>query len=135
MITLKGMSMNMKLILLAAALTLPASAALADGDAKKGAVVFKKCMACHTATAPKNMVGPSLMGIVGRPVAKAEGFKYSPAMIAFGEGKVWDEATLASYLPAPSTLVKGTKMAFAGLKKHDEIEDLIAYLKDPAAAK
>lgn len=127
--------MNMKLILLAAALSLPTGSAFAEGDAKLGAVVFKKCMACHTAEEAKNKVGPSLMGIVGRPVATVEGFKYSPAMIEFGKGKVWDEATLASYLPAPAQMVKGTKMAFAGLKKPEDIANLIAYLKDPAAAK
>ena len=127
--------MNMKQILLAAAIVLPATAAHADGDAKLGAAVFKKCMACHNIDNDKSKVGPSLMGVVGRPVASVAGFKYSDAMIAFGAGKVWDEATLASYLPDPKGLVKGTKMAFPGLKKPEDVANIIAYLKDPAAAK
>lgn len=117
-----------------AAVILSATAAVADGDAKAGAGVFKKCAACHTATEPVNKVGPSLMGIVGRPVASEAGYHYSPAMAAFAKGgKVWDEALLTQYLPSPQTLVKGTRMSFAGLKKPQDIADLIAYLKDPAA--
>lgn len=126
--------MNFRLVLLSAALVATAGLAQA-ADAKKGATVFKKCAACHTATEAKNKVGPSLQGVVGRPVATVEGFKYSKAMKDFGAGKTWDEALLTSYLPAPRDLVKGTTMAFAGLKKPEDIADLIAYLKDPAAAK
>ncbi len=50
-------------------------------------------------------------------------------MVEFGAGKVWDEALLKTYLPDPKGLVKGTKMAFAGLKKDDEVLNVIAYLK------
>ena len=103
-------------------------------DAAHGAVVFKKCMACHTATAPTNRVGPSLQNVVGRAVASIEGFKYSSAMKEYGAGKVWDEATLATYLAAPRQVVQGTAMAFPGLKKTEDVNDVIAYLKDPAAA-
>lgn len=126
----------MKIHCLVTAVALLSSGGLAhaDGDAAAGAVVFKKCSACHTATEPKNKVGPSLMGIIGRPVATVEGFNYSTAMKEFGEGKVWDEALLEEYLPNPKVLVKGTKMAFAGLKKPEDVVNLIAYLKDPAAA-
>lgn len=104
------------------------------GDAKNGAIVFKKCMACHTATTPINRVGPNLQNLVGRAIATAEGYNYSTAMKDFGTGKVWDEATLTTYLAAPRAMVKGTRMAFAGLKKPEDIADVIAYLKDPAAA-
>lgn len=112
-----------------------ASSALADGDAIAGAAVFKRCGACHTATAPENRIGPSLMGVVGRPVASVPDYSYSPAMRAFGaDGKVWDEALLRKYLPAPQFLVKGTRMAFPGLKSDKDLDNLIAYLKNPAAA-
>ncbi len=125
--------MKLNCLILAAAMVLPAGLALADGDAVAGAKVFKKCMACHTATEPTNKVGPSLMGIVGRPVATVEGYKYSAAMVAFGAGKIWDEAELTAYLPDPRGLVKGTKMAFPGLKAPEDIANVIAYLKDPTA--
>lgn len=123
--------MNKMLVLLALAAS--ATAAHAGGDATKGAAVFKKnCSACHTATEPKNKVGPYLGTVIGRPVATYEGFRYSKAMTEFGaDGKVWDEARLAEYLPKPKDLVKGTTMAFTGLKTPDEVTDLIAYLKAP----
>ena len=107
--------------------------ALADGDAAKGKRVFVKCKACHVLDQEKNKVGPHLVGIVGRPIASVDGFKYSKgadSMMAFAEGgKVWDEATLAEYLKKPKDLVKRTKMAFPGLKKDEQIADLIAYMK------
>lgn len=125
--------MKMQTILLSAAVITLAGAAEA-GDATAGAVVFRKCQSCHTATAPGNRVGPSLMNLVGRPVATAENYSYSEAMTAFGAGKVWDEATLTEYLAAPRDVVPGTRMAFPGLKKPEDIANVITYLKDPAAA-
>lgn len=122
------------LVVLSAALVALAASSASAADAAHGAVVFKKCMACHTATAPTNRVGPTLQGLIGRPVATAENFKYSQAMKDFGAGKVWDEATLTTYLAAPRKVVKGTYMAFPGLKTPEDIADVIAYLKDPAAA-
>jgi cytochrome c len=109
-----------------------ATAALADGDAIAGAQVFKKCAACHTATEPVNKVGPSLMGVVGRPVASVASYSYSPAMKAFGEGgRIWDEALLRKYLPSPQFLIKGIRMTFPGLKNDKDIDNVIAYLKNP----
>jgi len=109
--------------------------ALADGDPEEGAKVFRKCRACHTVDQEKNRVGPHLVGIVGRPVASSDGFKYSDAMIEFGaDGKVWDEETLTVYLRKPRALVKKTTMVFAGFKKDEDIENLLAYLSDPSAA-
>ena len=124
------------LCLLAAATVLfSSSSAFADGDAIAGAAVFKKCAVCHTATAHENHVGPSLMGVVGRPVATVPDYSYSSAMKAFGaDGKVWDEALLRKYLPSPQFLVKGTKMTFPGLKSDKDLDSLIAYLKSPAVA-
>lgn len=110
-----------------AAMCLPA---LADGDAAKGEKVFVKCKTCHDVDKGVNRVGPTLKGVVGRPVASVEGFKYSEDMLAKGkEGAVWDEATLAAYLPDPKAWGPKTKMAFAGLKKPEDVMDLIAYLK------
>lgn len=100
------------------------------GDATAGATIFKKCQACHVADTDKNKVGPSLNGIIGRTAGTHEGFKYSPAMVEAGKaGLVWDEASLRDYLHDPKAKVKGTKMAFAGIKKDDEIANLLAYLE------
>lgn len=109
------------------ALTVTASA---EGDVDKGEKVFKKCKACH-AVGPdaKNKVGPELNGIVGRKVASIEDFKYSPAMKEFAEGdKVWTDEILHTYLTNPKDLVPKTKMAFAGLKKDKDRDDIVAYL-------
>jgi len=119
---------------IAAAVSVP-TAALADGDAAKGAKVFKKCAACHTATEEKNKVGPHLVGIVDRPMASVEGYKYSNAMTEHAaEVPAWTVEALDAYLRDPKGIVKGTKMAFAGLKKDDDVANVIAYLTDPAAA-
>ena len=110
--------------------------AMAEGDAKKGAKVFRKCKACHVVDDEKNKVGPHLVGIIDRPVAAVDGFKYSDAMTEFGaDGQVWDVETLTLYLKKPKDLIKGTKMVFAGLKKDADLENIIAYLQDPSAAK
>ena len=98
-------------------------------DAAAGEKVFAKCKACHVADEAKNKVGPSLLGIIGRTAGTVEGFKYSPAMVDAGKGGlIWDEAKLTEYLKAPKVLVKGTKMAFAGLKEDADILNLIGYL-------
>ena len=108
-------------------LTAISGAALADGDAEAGKKVFNKCKICHTLEAGVNKVGPSLAGIVGRPAAAVEGFKYSEAMT--GSGLTWDAATIDQYLADPKGFVPGNKMAFVGLKKEDDRANVIAYLQ------
>ena len=96
------------------------------GDAEAGKKVFKKCKACHYAAKEKNKTGSHLVNLIGREAGSIEGFKYSKAMKA--SGIIWDEETLTAYLRAPKKYVKGTKMAFAGLRKDADIENVIAYL-------
>jgi cytochrome c len=111
-------------------LAIIASPAVADGDAAKGEKVFTKCKACHDIEKGQNRVGPTLVKLVGRPVASIADYKYSDDMLAKGkDGKVWDEATLAAYLPDPKAFAPKTKMVFAGLKKPEDVVDLIAFLK------
>lgn len=115
----------------AVAVALSASA-FADGDPAKGEKVFGKCKACHALEAGKNKVGPSLAGLFGRKAGTVEGFKYSDAMV--NSGITWDEAQLAKYLENPKEAVAGNKMAFPGLKKEEDRNDVIAYLKQATAA-
>lgn len=114
-------------IFVAIALAAPAHA---DGDAAKGEQVFKKCRACHQiGENAKNTVGPVLNNVVGRTAGTAEGFKYSTAMMEAGAGGlVWTNETLAGYLANPREFVPKNKMAFAGVKKPDELANVIAYL-------
>ena len=104
--------------------------ALAEGDVEAGAKVFRKCKACHVLDSEKHRVGPSLNQVIGRTAGTADGYKYSTAMIAFGEGgAVWDEETLTIYLEAPKKVVPKTKMSFPGLRKPEDRENVIAYIK------
>jgi len=97
-----------------------------------GEKVFRKCSACHqVGEGAKNRAGPQLNGIVGRDIGGVDGFRYSGTMA--DHGGVWDEATLAAFLADPRGTFKGTKMAFAGLKKEDDVAAVIAYLKDASA--
>jgi cytochrome c len=118
---------------LLSALLLCVLPARADGDAAAGKKVFNKCMACHDAVNDKSKVGPSLHNVVGRKAGTFEGFKYSEAMKAAGEGGlVWDEANLTEYIHDPKAKVPGNKMAFPGLKVDADVANVIAYLKaDP----
>ena len=96
-------------------------------DAKAGEVVFKsQCSICHSVQAGRNMIGPSLFGIVGRTAGTIPGFHYSPANK--DSGLTWDTATLDRYLTSPSTVVPHTIMTYAGLKDAQKRADLIAYL-------
>ncbi len=125
----------MKKIVLAAVLAafLPMAVAHAEGDPAKGEKVFRKCKACHFADKKKNKVGPYLLGVVGRPVASVEGFKYSKAMKAkAAELGTWTEENLDKYLENPKKVVPGNRMAFAGLKKAEDRANVIAYLKSLA---
>lgn len=113
-----------------ALLAMPSAPAFADGDVAKGENVFKKCKACHTADAETNKVGPHLKGVIGRNVASVEGYKYSDGMLEFATTTpVWDDATFLTYIEKPKASVPKTKMAFAGVKKEADREDLLAYLK------
>jgi cytochrome c len=105
-----------------------AQEALSAGHREAGAIVFKKCMACHqVGEVARNGIGPVLNGVVGRPVGIYPGYNYSAA--TKNAGLVWDGPTLARYLRAPRSLIPGTRMAFVGLTKAQEIVDVIAYLQ------
>lgn len=118
-----------KLISAAAAVLLAiAVSGGALADAVKGKKVFAKCKACHEVATPNNKVGPSLKGVFGRKAGSIEGFAYSDAMKS--SGITWGEDTLKPYLADPKAVVPGTKMSFVGLKKEEEVEDVIDYLEE-----
>lgn len=109
---------------LVAAMPAPYNAAdLTDGEKQ-----FGKCRACHTITADKmNLTGPHLYGLFGRQAGSEPDYAYSDAMKAYAVA--WDFATLDRFIEAPQAEVKGTKMAYLGIKDAEQRRNLIAYLK------
>jgi cytochrome c len=111
------------LVALGGTLTMPARAA----DPQAGQAAFKtQCGICHSPDAGKNMVGPSLFGIIGRKSGSVEGFRYSAANKS--ADITWSPEILDKYLTAPREVVPGTIMTYAGLKDDAKRADVIAYL-------
>jgi cytochrome c len=102
--------------------------AWADGDPVKGKRVFNKCKTCHELTTAKNKIGPTLQGVIGRKAGTVPGFKYSSAMKE--SGIVWDEKTIQEYIADPKKMVPGNRMVLAPIKKEDQREDVIAFIKE-----
>ena len=103
------------------------AAFMAMGDLAVGEKVFKKCAACHSIVkGGKNNIGPALYNVVGRQVGVINDYKYSKALS--GYGKEWTFEELNGYLLKPAKWIKGTKMAFAGLRKEKDRASVILYL-------
>ena len=103
------------------------AALLAMGSIEHGKTVFKKCSACHSIKkGGRNNIGPALYNVLGRNMGALEDYKYSKALIAFG--KDWTFEEMNSFLIKPASYIKGTKMAFAGLKKEKDRASVILYM-------
>ena len=108
-------------------------ALLAMGDMAHGEKVFKKCTACHMIAADgKNKIGPNLWGVIGRKAGSISDYKYSKAMVAYA--KEWTFEEMNSYLIKPQAYIKGTKMAFAGLRKEKDRASVILYMNSKSAS-
>ena len=103
------------------------AALMAMGDLTVGEKVFKKCAACHSIViGGQNNIGPALYNVVGRQIGVVNDYKYSKALS--GYGKEWTFEELNGYLTKPAKWIKGTKMAFAGLRKEKDRASVILYL-------
>ena len=103
------------------------AALMAMGDLATGEKVFKKCAACHSIVkGGKNNIGPALYNVVDRKIGSVNDYKYSKALSEYG--KVWTFEELNGYLIKPAKWIKGTKMAFAGLRKEKDRASVILYL-------
>ena len=103
------------------------AALMAMGDLATGEKVFKKCSACHSIVkGGKNNIGPALYNVVGRKIGVVNDYKYSKALSEYG--KEWTFEELNGYLIKPAKWIKGTKMAFAGLRKEKDRASVILYL-------
>lgn len=101
-----------------------------DGVSPGEALFNKRCAQCHSLVEGKNGNGPSLFRIVGREAAVVPGFKYSRALrrMAADESLKWSEENLTAFLIRPSLLVPGTRMAFPGVKKEEDLATLVAWI-------
>ena len=118
---------NILRALVISAATAAASAAALAQDVAAGKSSFNKCLACHAiGENAKNKVGPELNGLDGRKSGTAEGYSYTDANK--NSGITWNEATFKEYIKDPKAKIPGTKMAFAGIKKESEINDLWAFV-------
>ena len=102
-------------------------ALMAMGDIASGKKLFKKCISCHSIVKDgKNKIGPALYSVVGRKVGGVADYKYSKALAAYE--KEWTFEELNGFLTKPAKWIKGTKMAYAGLKKEEDRASIIKYL-------
>ena len=103
------------------------AALLSTGDLAHGEKVFKKCSACHSIkSGGGNKIGPALYNVVGRKVGVLDDYKYSKALVEYE--KNWSFEELNGFLLKPKDWIKGTKMAYAGLRKEKDIASVILYL-------
>ena len=103
------------------------AALLAMGDLDHAKKVWKKCSACHSVKkGGKNKIGPALYSVLGRNVAALDDYKYSKALVAYG--KIWTLEEMNGFLKKPQAYIKGTKMAFAGLKKEKDRASILLFM-------
>ncbi|MFC4170258.1 c-type cytochrome [Teichococcus aestuarii] len=115
--------------LLGAALLAAPSARAEEGDAARGRTLFQRqCQSCHQVAQPRNGVGPTLQGVVGRASASVEGYNYSPALKALGQS--WTPETLGAFLANPTGVARGTRMVQRVAAEQDR-KDIIAFLAAP----
>jgi cytochrome c len=107
----------------------PIEPLLAKADPKKGEEIAKVCAACHTFNkGGPNKIGPNLWDITNEAMAEVPGYQFSAAMEAH-KGEKWDVEKLNRWLWNPQSMIKGTKMTFAGIPDAPKRADVIAYLE------
>ncbi len=112
----------------------PIAPLLANANADAGKTIFRQCASCHTPDkGGRNTVGPNLWDVVGNKKAHTPGYAYSNAMQAAagkaGDEGLWTYERLNAFLANPKSVVPGTKMAFAGLRKTEDRANVVAYLR------
>lgn len=115
-----------KIVLMAATLASLAPGGVRAQDADHGKSVFARaCASCHQVAKPVNLMGPHLIGVVGRRIGGVEGYNYSAALKA-ADG-AWTPEALAAFIANPAVAMKGTKMVNR-LPAEADRADVIAYL-------
>lgn len=108
--------------------TAMAAAQPPEGNATRGAALFRQCVACHSVESGVHLTGPSLAHVWARRAATVDGFtRYSEPLKR--AAVAWDAATLDRWLQDPQAVVPGNLMTFPGMKDERQRADLVAYLK------
>ncbi len=124
--------MRFKFFILVASLLMPQTALTRaqESSAGRGKVLFQQqCGACHQVAQPRNGVGPTLQGVIGRAAGSVQGFNYSPALKS--SGITWTRETLDSFIASPSAQVRGTRMS-QRVPDQQKRQDIIEFLATPA---
>ncbi|MEN0000634.1 MAG: cytochrome c family protein, partial [Pseudomonadota bacterium] len=113
----------------------PIAPLLASADIGAGESVFRQCSSCHNvADGAGNKAGPNLWGVMGRQPGIYPDFRYSSAMVAYGEANAqWDFEAMNRFLLRPRDYIDGTSMGYRGLRDEDDRANLIAYLNAQSA--
>ena len=89
--------------------------------------VKKNCSACHEFSLPhKNKIGPSLALLLNRKIGSLDGYKYSKAFIS--KEADWDLLNLYYFLKNPKEWMPGTRMSYRGIKKENDLVNVLKYL-------
>jgi cytochrome c len=103
--------------------------------AEDGARAFTPCRACHSLDpAERNLPGPNLSGVIGRPVGGAADFDYSPVLRkAREDGLRWDAKRLDAFLADPAAMFPGLWMSIRGIEDTAERQALVRFLEAPSS--
>ena len=104
------------------------AALMAMGDVETGMKSLKNVALVTLLQKVENKIGPALYNVVGRKVGGVNDYKYSKALIAYE--KEWTFEELNGFLIKPAKWIKGTKMAYAGLRKERDRASVIKYLNE-----
>ena len=105
----------------------PGATPLPAAELAGGEDALRQCAVCHPSDASgRHGVGPNLRGVVGREIAIAPEYPFSPALQSLGGH--WSPPRLDAFLTNPLTHAPGTKMAFGGVANEENRAALIEAL-------
>ena len=90
------------------------------------------CLSCHAIGADDPvLVGPTLWGVVGRPVAGDPDFDYSQALRQ--QQGTWERERLDRWLTSPQAFAPGTLMTLGGVRSAADRKVVIDFLETLSA--
>ena len=101
----------------------------ASAERGRGLMVTLGCASCHTSELGdrRQLDGPPLYGVVGRPPASQLGYHFSPSLQALG-GR-WTEEQLLAFITHPRVAAPGTTMDVEAGGDARDRADIVAFLR------